>query len=231
MCMYFALIFKVIDLLQTSVTCLLVISKDTIVCNNRSVRIKCNQKWILGCSSKTCNEAVRGDLGIETLQGRRNKAKLKWWYKLVTMPEDRYPKKLFSQDWNIKPHRGRQRKVWSRIINDLFVSLELDKAKWLKDIMDGSSSLKAFLALADNNDKQLYCIIIMIICSLHGWPNICTLSRQKAAPLYYSSTLNTHSLSNIGESISERESKRFEEGLNTKVKFTLYKTFGKAIEF
>ena len=31
-----------------------------------------------------------------------------------------------------------------------------------------------------------------------------------------------------GESISERESKRFEEGLNTKA---LYKTFGKAIEF
>ena len=34
-----------------------------------------------------------------------------------------------------------------------------------------------------------------------------------------------------GESISERESKRFEEGLNTKVKKSLYKTFGKAIEF
>ena len=134
-------------------------------------------KRILGCSSKTCNEAVRGDLGIDTLQSRRDKAKLKWWYKLVTMPEDRYPKKLFSQDWNIKPHRGRQRKVWSsRIINDLFASLELDKAEWLKDIMDGSSSLKAFLALA-------------------------------------------------GESISERESKRFEEGLNTKVKLTLYRTF------
>ena len=131
-------------------------------------------KRILGCSSKTCtcNEAVRGDLGIDTLQGRRDKAKLKWWYKLVTMPEDMYPKKLFSQDWNIKPHRGRQRKVWSRIINDLFVSLELDKAEWLKDIMDGSSSLEAFLALA-------------------------------------------------GESISERESKRFEEGLNTKVKLKL----------
>ena len=85
------------------------------------------------------------------------------------MSEDWYPKKLFSQDWNIKPHRGRQKKVWSRIINDLFVSLELDKAEWLKDIMDGSRSLKAFLGLA-------------------------------------------------GESISERESKRFEEGLNTKVK-------------
>ena len=34
-----------------------------------------------------------------------------------------------------------------------------------------------------------------------------------------------------GESISERESKRFEEGLNAKVKLSLYKTFGKGIEF
>ena len=37
-------------------------------------------KWVFGCSSKTCNEAVWGDLGIDTLQGRRDKAKLKWWY-------------------------------------------------------------------------------------------------------------------------------------------------------
>ena len=34
-----------------------------------------------------------------------------------------------------------------------------------------------------------------------------------------------------GESISERESKRFEEGLNAKVKLSLYKNFGKGIEF
>ena len=53
-------------------------------------------KWIHGCSSKTFNEAVRGDLGTGP-QG------LKWWYMFFTMPEDRYPKKLFSQDWNIKP--------------------------------------------------------------------------------------------------------------------------------
>ena len=85
-------------------------------------------KRVFGCSSisKTCNEAVRVDLGIDTLQGCRDKATLKWWYKWVTMPEDRYPKKLFSQDWNIKPHRGRQGKVWNRIIDDLFVSLELN---------------------------------------------------------------------------------------------------------
>ena len=37
-------------------------------------------KQILGCSSKTCNEAVRGDIGLDTLQSRRDRAKLKWWY-------------------------------------------------------------------------------------------------------------------------------------------------------
>ena len=35
-------------------------------------------KRILGYSSKTCNEAVRGDIGLDTLQSRRDRAKLKW---------------------------------------------------------------------------------------------------------------------------------------------------------
>ena len=34
------------------------------------------------------------------------------------------------------------------------MSLELDKAEWLKDIMDGSSSLKAFLALAGESISE-----------------------------------------------------------------------------
>ena len=68
-------------------------------------------KRILGCSSKTFNEAVRG---LETLQGRRDKSKLKLWYKLA-----RYPRRVFSQHWDAKPRRGRQRKVWSRLQSTL----------------------------------------------------------------------------------------------------------------
>ena len=34
-----------------------------------------------------------------------------------------------------------------------------------------------------------------------------------------------------GEGIDERESGKFEEGLNSKVKFSLYRTFGKIVEF
>ena len=94
-------------------------------------------KRILGCSSKTYNEAVRGDMGFYTLQSRRDIAKLKWWYKLAALPEDRYPKQLFNQEWNIKPHRGRQRKVWSRMVDDLFKSLDIDKGEWLEDIERG----------------------------------------------------------------------------------------------
>ena len=61
------------------------------------------------CSSRTCNETIRGNMGIDTLRSRRDKAMLKWWYWLASMPEDRYPKQLFSQEWTIKPCRGRQR--------------------------------------------------------------------------------------------------------------------------
>ena len=35
-------------------------------------------------------KAVRGDMGLDSLQGRRDTAKLKWWYKVATMPEHRY---------------------------------------------------------------------------------------------------------------------------------------------
>ena len=69
-------------------------------------------------------------MGIDTLRSCRDKAKLKWWYKLASMPENRYPKQLFSQEWNIKPRRGRQRKTWGRVVDDPFVALGIDKGEY-----------------------------------------------------------------------------------------------------
>ena len=63
-------------------------------------------KGILGCLSRTCNVAVKGDMRLDSLQGGRDKAKLKWWYKVATMLEHRYSRKLFVQEWNVKPRRG-----------------------------------------------------------------------------------------------------------------------------
>ena len=139
-------------------------------------------KKVLGCSSKTCNEAGRGDMGLEELQGRRDKTKLKWWYKLVSMPEDRYPRKVFDNDWDIKPRRGRQRKMWSRIVEELLMALELDREEWLERIKNSDCTKKEFLCL-------------------------------------------------VSESIRDRDCKKFEEGLNKKVKLQLYKRFGNRVEF
>ena len=98
------------------------------------------------------------------------------------MEGDTYPHKLFGQIWNIKPRRGRQRKSWSRVVDDLFSSLDLDKAEWVEDIQKGECSLKGFLSV-------------------------------------------------VGESIDERESRKFKEVLDSKVKLSLYRTFCKAVEF
>ena len=80
-------------------------------------------KWILGCS-KTCNEAVRGDMGLDTLQSRRDRAKLKWWYKLATLPEDRHPMQLFNQERNInhvEEGRGKCGVGWWMISLNLYI--------------------------------------------------------------------------------------------------------------
>ena len=44
-------------------------------------------------------------------------------------------------------------------------------------------------------------------------------------------SLSASFLACVEECISERESRRFEEGLNTKVKLYIYKRFGKSVEF
>ena len=71
----------------------------------------------------------------------RDKAKLKWWHKLATMTQNNYPKQLFSQEWNVKPRRGRQRKTWGEVIDDTFLSLGLDKCEWLENTEREDSSL------------------------------------------------------------------------------------------
>ena len=88
-------------------------------------------------------------MGLETLKSR------KWWYKIATMPEDRFPKQLFSQEWD---KNRRQKKTWGRVIDDLFVSLGLDKAEWLEDIERGESSLASYLACVDERFSERECI-------------------------------------------------------------------------
>ena len=106
-------------------------------------------KNIFACSSKTCNEAVRGDMGWDSLSTTRDRAKLKWWHNLCTMKGDRYPRQLFDQVWEVKPCRSRQRKMWGKRVDDIFEALLLDKEELLDGIKEGNSSSKSFLACVD----------------------------------------------------------------------------------
>ena len=45
----------------------------------------------------------------------------------MSMPENRYPKQLYSQEWNINPLRGRQRKTLGGVVDNLFVAFGIDK--------------------------------------------------------------------------------------------------------
>ena len=61
-------------------------------------------------------------MDLDTLQSRRDRAKLKWWYKLATLPEDRYPKQLFNESgilYHIEEGRGKCGVGW------LMISLNL----------------------------------------------------------------------------------------------------------
>ena len=108
-------------------------------------------KKILGCSSKSYNEAVWGDMGLETLKSRRDRAKLKWWYKFCRLPNNRYPKQLLGQEWEIKPRKGRQKKTWSRIVDDIFHSLSSGKGEILDDMREGNSS---FMACVEDDIRE-----------------------------------------------------------------------------
>ena len=66
-------------------------------------------------------------MGLDSLSSRRDRAKLKWWHNLCTMKGDRYPRQLFHQVWEVKPRRGRQRKIWGKRVDDIFEALWLDK--------------------------------------------------------------------------------------------------------
>ena len=95
-------------------------------------------KKILGCSSKTCNEAVRRDMGLDSLSNTQDSAKLKWWHYLCTTKGDRYPRQLFDQVWEVKPRRGRQRKMWGKRVDDIIEAILLDKEELLDGIKNGN---------------------------------------------------------------------------------------------
>ena len=101
-------------------------------------------------------------MGLESLKARR----------------DRCKHKLLDNEWEMKPCRGRQRKIWRKVISDLLLQLNIDN----QEILVEDYNVNLFLETVDEASRN-------------------------------------------------REYTDFDDGLNSKVNLSLYKSFCKEIEF
>ena len=76
---------------------------------------------------------------------------MKWYVKCVDCQITGTPNSC--QEWET-PRKGRQRKIWSRTIDDIFHSLSLDKGEILDDMHEGNSPLKSFMACAEDDIRE-----------------------------------------------------------------------------
>ena len=72
-------------------------------------------KKILSCSSKTCNEAVWDDLGVEPLALRKAKCNVVWYSKLLGKDKNSYCRQVFDKEWGKCKLQGRRRKQWKNV--------------------------------------------------------------------------------------------------------------------
>lgn len=79
-----------------------------------SVQIQLAGKW-LACSSKTTKEVIWGDLGLEPLKVRRDKAKLKEWGLMGCLDE----KRLEKLAWGLKIKFAGRRRSWQSLVQEL----------------------------------------------------------------------------------------------------------------
>ena len=77
---------------------------------------------LLGMNSKAADEAIRGDLGWWTMKGRRDFARLKFWHKIVHLPEDRLLKQVYKAE---KASIAGDRSSWVFATKKLLTELQL----------------------------------------------------------------------------------------------------------
>ena len=86
-------------------------------------------------------QSSKGGYGVRIFKGRRDRCKLKWWYKFNNLDAERYPRLLLDSEWEVKSRRGRQRKTWRKVISELLLQLNLDS----QEILAGDYNVQMFL--------------------------------------------------------------------------------------
>lgn len=109
-------------------------------------------RLILGVGSKTANDAVRGELGLWSIESRIKLAILRWWGKIITMDKTRLCFKVYRFR---RDHVKENRLSWCRFVRDLLIELNLGEV-WISEDIGNLKSwctlVKQRLAAKENAD-------------------------------------------------------------------------------
>jgi hypothetical protein len=83
-------------------------------------------KKLLRSSVSTCDEAVRGDLGLRELAVEGDRRKLLWWGKVQIMSEKRLVKQVSRMEWDCTDAKGKR--MWGKRMEGLLSVYGLEEA-------------------------------------------------------------------------------------------------------
>jgi hypothetical protein len=84
-------------------------------------------KLLLRCRKTASSSVVRGDLGLQALEERRDAAKLRFDCRLHNMPDGRLPKLVLGHQW-IPRRLGRRTPLWVESVDKIWSSLGANRA-------------------------------------------------------------------------------------------------------
>ena len=90
-------------------------------------------KRILGLFKYTNNEVIQGELGWWTLKSRREMLRLRFWWKLLDMSNERLPRRVY--EWELR--QIRKDSSWTSYTKRVLFSLGLEK-EWQRQEVEES---------------------------------------------------------------------------------------------
>ena len=110
---------------------------------------------ILGVSSRTSHAVVRGELGWQRLEARRDLARLRFWGKIVLMSEDRLVKKVYRIRKEAEDQVG-DKKNWCHRTKSLLEQLGL-RSVWQSEVIGSQAGwVSQVKAVIKDREQKLW---------------------------------------------------------------------------
>ena len=144
----------------------------------------------LGVSPKAPNNSVLGECGRYPIFLHTAKRCIKYWAKLLCMPNTRYPKKCYNMLFNIEESGSRNKETWVADIKKLLFICNMNELWFAQDVGNIDMFVNTFVLKFKN------------VLASDWWADICTLDKLDAYRQFkstlqpekylFSVTINSH---------------------------------------